>query len=100
MIWLTLESIKQQLRIEPEFTLEDDLLTEIGESAEETVLEYCNRSYNEIVEKWGKFPTNLVRASKLLCTISYEQRSGVSAQNMSIVPYGNFDNLVKPYMKL
>ena len=100
MKWLTLEDIKQQLRLEPDYTLEDPSLIEIGESAEETVLEYTGRSYDEIVEKWGSFPKNLVRASKLLCTIAYEQPSGVSQKNLVIVPYGNIDMLIKPYTKL
>ena len=100
MKWLTLNSIKQQLRLPLDYTEEDDKLTEIGESAEETVLEYCGRTYDEIVEIWGKFPYNLIRASKLLCTIQYDKDSGISNQNMSVVPYGNFDILAKPYMKL
>ena len=100
MKWLTLEQIKQQVRIEPDYTDEDQLLTEIGESAEEMALEYCNRSYGDILDQYGAVPKNMVYASKLLCTIGYEQRSGVSAQNLSIVPYGNIDMLLKPYMKL
>ena len=64
------------------------------------MLEHCNRSYGDILDTYGAVPKNLVHASLLLCTIGYEQRSGVSAQNMSIVPYGNIDLLMKPYMKL
>ena len=89
--------IKQQVRIEPDYTEEDTLLTDIGESAEETCLEYCNRTYGDIIDQYGAVPKNIVRASLLLCTIGYEQRSGVSMQNLSIVPYGNFDLLLKPY---
>ena len=97
MKWLTLEMIKQQVRIEPDYTEEDTLLTDIGESAEETCLEYCNRTCGDIIDQYGAVPKNIVRASLLLCTIGYEQRSGVSMQNLSIVPYGNFDLLLKPY---
>jgi hypothetical protein len=35
----------------------------------------------------------------MLVDVSYQYRSPVSAQNMSIVPY-TFDLLVKPYVKL
>ena len=43
MKWLTLERIKQQLRIEPDFHDEDDLLEEYGETAEDAILEVLNR---------------------------------------------------------
>jgi hypothetical protein len=36
----------------------------------------------------------------MLVDISYQNRSAVSPQNMSVIPYGNIDTLVKPYMKL
>ena len=100
MKWLTLQAIKEQLRLEPDFHDEDALLEEIGESAEESVLIYCRRTYDELVEQYGKFPVNLVRASKLLCTIGYEQRSGLSPQQQHEVNGGSLDFLIKPYMKL
>lgn len=100
MKWLTLQQIKYQARIEPDYTDEDTLLEDIGESAEETVLEYCNRTYGDLIDQYGQVPKNVVHASLLLCTIGYEQRSGISMQNLSIVPYGNIDMLLKPYMKL
>ena len=38
MKWLNLDLIKQQLRMEHDFILEDDLLTLYGDSAEDAVL--------------------------------------------------------------
>ena len=97
--WLTLERIKQQCRIEPEFTDEDAILTEYGESAEETLLNYLNRSYEDIMSVYGRIPAPLRQASLMLVDTSYQYRSPVSTQNMSLVPY-TFDLMVKPYMRL
>ena len=99
MKWLTLERIKQQCRIEQNFTEEDSLLEMYGESAEEVLLNHLRRSYEDIVEVYGRIPAPLVLASLMLVDTSYTHRSPVSPQNMSIVPYA-FDILVKPYMRL
>ena len=97
MKWLTIEMIKAHSRID--FECEDDLLMLCADSAEQTVLNICGRSYEEIVEKWGGFPVPLIQASLMLVDNSYTQRSPASAQNLYSVPY-TFDVLVKPYMKL
>lgn len=97
MKWLTIEMIKAHSRID--FECEDDLLMLYADSAEQTVLNICGRSYEEIVEKWGGFPVPLIQASLMLVDNSYTQRSPASAQNLYSVPY-TFDVLVKPYMKL
>lgn len=99
MKWLTLEKIKQQLRIEPDMHDEDTLLEMYGESAEEVLLNYLNRSYEEVSEVYGGVPVPLQHASLMLVDTSYQYRSPVSAQSMSLVPY-TFDILVKPYMRL
>ena len=99
MKWLTLTQIKAQLRIEADFTAEDTLLTSYGESAEETLLNYLNRPYQEVVETWGNIPVPLVQASLMLVDVSYQFRSPISVTNISLVPY-TFDILVKPYMRL
>lgn len=99
MKWLTLSKIKQQCRIDPDFTEEDTLLEMYGESAEEVLLNHLNRSYENLMEVYGHIPAPLIHASLMLVDVSYQHRSPVSPQNMSIVPY-TFDILVKPYMRL
>ena len=99
MKWLTLERIKQQLRIEADMHDEDSLLEMYGESAEEVLLNYLNRSYEEVSEVYGGVPVPLQHASLMLVDTSYQYRSPVSAQSMSLVPY-TFDILIKPYMRL
>ena len=46
MKWLTLTEIKQQLRIEADYTDEDALLTRYGNSAEAVVLNITGRTYD------------------------------------------------------
>jgi uncharacterized phage protein (predicted DNA packaging) len=99
MKWLTLERIKQQCRIESDFTEEDSLLEMYGESAEEVLLNHLNRSYEDLMQIYGRIPAPLVHASLMLVDVSYQHRSPVSPQNMLIVPY-TFGVLVKPYMRL
>lgn len=99
MKWLTLEQIKQQVRIEPGFTEEDSLLELYGNSAENTVLQYLNRTYYDMVLSYGGIPADVVHATLMLVDASYQHRSPASIQNMYYVLYG-FDAKIKPYMRL
>lgn len=99
MKWLTLEKIKQQLRIEQDFTMEDELLTGYGKSAESTILNHLNRTYYDIKEQYGEVPHDIINASLMLVDVWYQHRSPVESVNLSVVPYA-FDLIIKPYMKL
>ena len=98
MKWLTLNEIKDQLRIERDFTLEDQKLTMYGDSAEEVLMEVTRRTYDDFVENYGKIPTPIREASLMLVTVSYETGSAVSLQQLYSNP--TFDMKVKPYMRL
>lgn len=105
MKWLTLDWIKQHSRID--YDCEDSLLTLYGESAEATVLNVCNRTYDDLLENFGTqdedgnttVPAPIMQASLMLVDLSYTQRNPISPTNLSVVPY-TFDLLIKPYMKL
>ena len=99
MKWLRLDKIKKQLRIDPDFCDEDDLLESYGEDAEDTVLNIIGQSVEELYEQYGDIPAPLVQASLLLVGISYQHREAITPQNLYIVPYA-FDMRVKPYMRL
>ena len=99
MKFLDLKQIKAQLHIEPDFTLEDDNLTRYGDSAEQVIFNLCRRPYEDFIETYGAIPQDVVHAALLLVTASYEHRSAVSMQNLSIVHY-SFDTIIKPYMRL
>ena len=99
MKWLTLERIKQQLRIEPEFHDEDELLEMYGESAEEQVLGDLGRSYEDIMESYGKVPVKIIHATLLLVDHSYRQRSAADTMSWAPVPYA-YESKIKEYMRL
>jgi len=98
MKWLTLPEIKEQLRIEADFTLEDQKLTMYGDSAEEVLMEVTRRTYDDFIENYGKIPTPIREVSLMLVTVSYETGSAVSLQQLYSNP--TFDMKVKPYMRL
>ena len=97
MKWLTISDIKKQLRVD--FDDEDDVLELYGSAAEDTVLNICNRTYDDLVEVYGHIPAPLYHAAVILVSTSYTNREAVSMQQLYVVPYG-FDMLVKPYMRL
>lgn len=98
MKFLTLDYIKQHSRID--CCCEDNVLDLYGNAAEETLLNYIGMSYDELITaNKGEVPMPLVQAALMLVDVSYQHRSPVSQQSMSIVPY-TFDLLVKPYVKL
>lgn len=99
MKWLTPELIQKHLRIDDEqYALEVENLELYAESAEDTVLEWTERTVESLYEEYGKVPAKLFQASLLLVAQSFEQRSPVTTQQMYAVPYGNFDSLCAPYM--
>lgn len=97
MKWLTIDYIKFHSRID--FDCENELLELYGEDAEETVLNLCNRTMEDIIEQYGQVPKPLFVAALMLVETSYTQRAPISIQNLYTVPYA-FDMKVKPYMKL
>ena len=97
MKWLTLDYIKQHSRICCD--CEDSLLELYGAAAEDTLLNHCNTTYDDLLTEYGEVPAPLYQASLMLTDIGYTYRSPVSPTNTSIIPY-TFDILVKPYMKL
>lgn len=100
MKFLTFDQIKAQLRIDDEQALEEhDLLELYGDSAEDMVLNTCNRPMEDIIEQYGMVPKALVQAGLMLVAQSYQHREPASPQNLSVVPYA-FDLLLKPYMRL
>lgn len=97
MKWLTIDWIKQHSRID--FDCENELLELYGESAEDTVLNVCGRTMEDVAEQYGNVPKPLFVAALMLVEVSYTQRAPISQQNMYTVPYA-FDMMVKPYMRL
>lgn len=105
MKWLTIEYIKTHSRID--YDCEDSLLELYGEAAEQTILNIINRSYEELVEKFGStdgsgnklVPAPIIHASLMIVDNSYQFRAAATPQNIYATLYG-VDALIKPYMKL
>lgn len=102
MKWLDLTTIKEHLRIEPENTQEDRMLTIYGESAEKYVLNWLQRSVDDLKamneDDNTKVPIEVLHASLLLVDLYYQQRSTLTPQALHVVDYG-FDGLVAEYRK-
>lgn len=101
MKWLTINDIKQHLRLDCD---DDDALLQLyGEAAEESILSIIGFSYEYIVARWGTaekpIPSNIFLATLLLVDESYNHRSPSSPQQLYAVPY-KFDMMLKPYMRL
>lgn len=100
MKYLTIDQIKQQLRLDDQQVFDEhDLLELYGDSAEDTVLNILNRTIEDVIEQYGRIPAALRHATLMLVDNAYKERSPITPQNMSTVPYA-FDLLVKPYMHL
>lgn len=97
MKWLTISDIKKQLRVD--FDDEDDVLELYGSAAEDTVLNYMNRTYQDVLEEYGEVPAAIRQATLMLVDNSYQHRSPAESTQMYYVMYG-FDTLVRPYMRL
>lgn len=97
MKYLTLDYIKQHSRID--YDCEDEILELYANSAEDTVMNYLNRSFEDLIEEYGQVPPAIMHATLMLVDVSYQYRSPISPQNLYTVPY-TFDVLVKPYMIL
>ena len=100
MKFLDMELCRQHLRIEDEeFCEQESLIRHYAESAEDLVLNWIERSYEDVVAEYGEFPSNLVQAALLVLAQNYEQRSSITMQQVYLLPVGNFDALCINYMK-
>lgn len=98
MKWLTLEKIKAQCRIEPNFHDEDEWLEDAGEAAEDAILEVLNRSYENLYELYGRIPAPVRQTSLMLVASLYKDREKDLVQEAH--DNKTFALLLKPYMRL
>ena len=100
---VTLEEIKSQLRLEPDYADEDSYLTLIGKAAESRTSTYLNRKIYPSGEAGPENdPEGIVMSDDMrlailfLITHFYENRSTVSEVDMAEMPL-SFKWLVGPY---
>ena len=95
--WTTIEYFKQHSRICGDG--EDALLEQYGVAAENHVLKTIRRTYDNVIDIYGEVPADFYVLVQLLVDSMYQNRSMVSMQNLSIVPY-SFDFIIKNYIRL
>lgn len=94
--WLTLADVKAQCRIEPDNTIEDNLLMRYAAAAEDALLNACNRTFESLEEEYGDVPNDLYVAGLMLANHLYEHRGPTSNMSLSAIPY-TLDMYLKPY---
>lgn len=97
MKWLTIDFIKKHCRID--LDLEDDLLEEYAEAAEDAILDTMRRSFLGMLFKYGGIPPKVVTASVLLVAHWCQYRTPTSMNSLYTVPY-SIDMMVKSFMRL
>jgi hypothetical protein len=97
MKYLTLGYIKAHSRID--YDCENELLEKYGSAAERTVLNLIGQSYEELVDKYGEVPDDVMVATFELTENFIRHRAPSDQVTLSTVPY-NFDMVLKPYIVL
>lgn len=95
--WTTIDYIKNHSRIS--YDDDADVIELYIVSAEQTILNLINRTYEELIAEYGDVPAPIRQATLLLVDNSYSHRSPAEPTRMYTIEYG-FDLLIKPYIKL
>ena len=108
MQFITLNELKDQLRIEHDYTDEDTLLTTDGNAAEAALLRACNRTAEDLLATFGTTdqttgdvlpPPDFVLACLMLGKHLYEHRGPDDTVQQVQVPY-SIDLMIKQFMRL
>lgn len=92
--------LKFQLRIEPDFTGQDVLLTQCWDAAIAYVLTETRRTLAELTDDFtGTLKSDIRQAVLLLAAHFYNAPSATDAKSPSAVPYA-LDAILKPYTRL
>jgi len=94
MNFLSLELIHAHSRIPHD--CEDELLLQYADAAEEAVLGMVSRTYDDVVEEYGKVPAALVQAGLLYVEHLYQNRGMTTPSGF---PEASVGPLIKPYIK-
>ena len=97
MRYTNIEDLKKNARIDGDE--ENEYLEECCITAEAIVLEILNRTFEDIVEKYGVVPPPVRHATLMLATYYYNNREPDKGANNALCP-DNVEILLKPYMVL
>lgn len=97
---LTLEELKSQMRVDMDYTEEDEHIARLGRVALRHVFDLTNRPMEELVDMGGgEFPEPLRFAACQLAAHWYRVREPDTTAQQHRVP-DTYDVLVKPYIWL
>lgn len=108
MKFITINELKDQLRIEHDWNDEDSLLTTMGNAAEAALLRACNRTADDLLDTFGTTdpatgdvlpPPDFKMACLMLGKHLYDHRGPADSVPQVQVPY-SIDLMVKPFIKL
>lgn len=85
MQYLTLEEIKAQCTIDPQFDEDNEFLTMLGDSAEDMTEQLLDCSLDELVAEKGELPSTIRHALRMLVDYFYSVNRG-SSENTPDIP--------------
>lgn len=85
MKYLTLEEIKKQCTIDPQFDEDNEFLTMLGDSAEDMAEKLVNCSLDELTAENGELPPTIRHALRMLVDYFYSVNRG-SSENTPDIP--------------
>ena len=85
MKYLTLEEIKAQCTIDPQFDEDNEFLTMLGDSAEDMTEQLLDCSLDELVAEKGELPSTIRHALRMLVDYFYSVNRG-SSENTPDIP--------------
>ena len=103
MNYLTLQDIKEHLRLDDTWHDEDEILVSIGEAAEAAVIKHIESPLDNLLVN-GDLPKPLKHAMLLLVGNFYDNRNSVSYTSVTELPlaynyllalYQNYDHISK-----
>lgn len=97
MKFLTLDDIHAHTRVSHD--AENEILVAKATAAEEFILDYLDRTYDELIDEYGEVPAPVVQAALMVTEDLYEHPSNSEAVSVNPTAIG-FDMLIKKYMKL
>lgn len=85
MKYLTLEEIKKQCTIDPQFDEDNEFLTMLGDSAEDMTEQLLDCSLDELASEKGGIPATIRHAMRILVDYFYSVNRG-SSDNAPDIP--------------
>jgi uncharacterized phage protein (predicted DNA packaging) len=83
-MYLTLDEIKRQLNIDLDYDGDDEILTLMGESAEDIVSNLIDTPLDELAAENGELPAGVRHALRMLIDWEYSQQRGSSSEAIDI----------------